>query len=100
MNLDTVHRFLVCYDVADDSRRDRLARVLQTYGDRIQYSVFLVDAKPAKLVRLRAAMRRVIDPDVDSILICSLGPLADGGMRRIEFMGRERPFTGHGALIV
>jgi CRISPR-associated protein Cas2 len=100
MNLDTAHRYLICYDVVSDQRRERLATVLQTYGDRIQYSVFLVDAKPAKLVRLRAQMRQVIDPASDSILICSLGPLTDGGIRRIEFIGRERPITGHSALIV
>jgi CRISPR-associated protein Cas2 len=59
-----------------------------------------VDAKPAKLIRLRAAMHRVIDPAADSILICSLGPLADRGMHRIEYLGRQRRFTGHDALIV
>jgi CRISPR-associated protein Cas2 len=100
MNLDTAHRYLICYDVVDDPRRERLAKTLQTYGDRVQYSVFVVDAKPAKLVRLRATMRQVIDSDADSILICSLGPLADGGTSRIEFEGRQRPLTGHGALIV
>lgn len=100
MNLDTAHRYLICYDVVNDPRRERLAKVLQTYGDRLQYSVFVVDAKPAKLVRLRAAMRQVIDTDADSILICSLGPLADGGIRRLEFEGRQRSLTGHGALIV
>lgn len=100
MNLDTVHRYLICYDVTDDPRRDRLAKVIQTYGDRVQYSVFLVDAKPAKLLRLRAAMHRVIDSATDSILICSLGPLADRGKHRIEFLGRQRQFTGHDALIV
>lgn len=100
MNLDTVHRYLICYDVTDDPRRDRLAKIVQTYGDRVQYSVFLVDAKPAKLIRLRSAMHRVIDPVADSILICSLGPLADRGIRRIEFLGRQRQFTGHDALIV
>jgi CRISPR-associated protein Cas2 len=99
MNLDTTHRYLICYDVASDLRRERLANLLQSYGDRIQYSVFLLDAKPAKLVRLRADMRQAIDSEADSILICSLGPLADSGIRRIEFVGRQRPLTSHGALI-
>jgi CRISPR-associated protein Cas2 len=100
MNLDAVHRYLIFYHVADDPRRERLATVLQSYGDRVQYSVLLVDAKPAKLVRLRAEMHRTINTETDSILICSLGPLADGGVRRIEVVGRERPLTGHGPLVV
>lgn len=100
MNLDRVHRYLICYDVVNDPRRERLANVLQSYGDRVQYSVFLIDAKPAKLVRLRAVMQRVIDPEADSILICSLGPLAVGGQHRVEFVGRRRPLSGQNALIV
>jgi len=54
---DTVHRFLIAYDISDDPRRNQVAKTLESYGDRIQYSVFLVDAKPAKLLRLRAALR-------------------------------------------
>jgi len=100
MNLDRVHRYLICYDVVNDPRRERLANVLQSYGDRVQYSVFLIDAKPAKLVRLRAAMQQVIDLEADSVLICSLGPLTAGGQRRVEFVGRRRPLSGHSALIV
>jgi CRISPR/Cas system-associated endoribonuclease Cas2 len=72
----------------------------QAYGDRVQYSVFLVDTKPAKLLRLRTAIRRIIDPVTDSVLICSLGPLSDRGRRQIEFLGRQRDVTGHDALIV
>jgi CRISPR-associated protein Cas2 len=100
MNLDTAHRFLICYDVVNDPRREQLAHLLQTYGDRVQYSVFVVDAKPAKLVRLRARMRQVIDTDTDSILICSLGPLRDGDTRRMEFIGRKRPITDRGTFVV
>ncbi len=100
MNLDTVHRYLICYDVTDDPRRDRLAKAIQTYGDRVQYSVFLVDTKPAKLLRLRTAIRQIIDPATDSVLICALGPISDRGVRQIEFLGQQRHLTGHDVLIV
>jgi len=100
MNLDTTHRYLICYDVTDDPRRDRLAKAIQSYGDRVQYSVFLVDAKPAKLIRLRATMEHVINPTTDSILICSLGPLSNHGIHRIQYIGRQRHVTSHNALIV
>jgi CRISPR-associated protein Cas2 len=100
MTMDSIHRFLIAYDITDDARRTRVAKALQTYGDRIQYSVFLIDAKPAKLVRLRAVLRRLIDTGMDSVLICSLGPLANGGSRRIDFIGLERTFTEQGPLIL
>ncbi len=33
-------RFVVCYDIADDKRRQRVSQILDAYGDRIQGSVF------------------------------------------------------------
>lgn len=100
MTADTVHRFLIAYDISDDHIRNRVAKTLETYGDRIQYSVFLVDAKPAKVVRLRAALRRVMNLDNDCALICDLGPLSYGGRRRMEFLGHPPQYTGDGPLIL
>ena len=34
--------FLVCYDIEDDRRRNRIARCLLGWGRRVQYSVFEV----------------------------------------------------------
>jgi CRISPR-associated protein Cas2 len=35
--------YLITYDIASDSRRTRLSRLLEGYGDRVQYSVFEAD---------------------------------------------------------
>ncbi|NLI18441.1 MAG: CRISPR-associated endonuclease Cas2, partial [Actinomycetales bacterium] len=37
---------VVSYDVTRDDRRAKLAALLQTWGDRIQYSVFLLTLAP------------------------------------------------------
>lgn len=34
--------YLVCYDIADDRIRDRIAGLLEGYGERVQRSVFEV----------------------------------------------------------
>ncbi|MCS6912335.1 MAG: CRISPR-associated endonuclease Cas2 [Myxococcales bacterium] len=34
--------YLVCYDVVDDGRRERLSRLLESVGRRVQWSVFEV----------------------------------------------------------
>ena len=34
--------FLVCYDIEDDRRRNKIARCLTGWGRRVQYSVFEV----------------------------------------------------------
>lgn len=100
MTADSVHRFLIAYDVGDDLRRARVAKTLQSYGDRIQYSVFLIEAKPAKLVRLRSALRSLMDLSGDRAVICDLGPLAHEGQRRMEFIGDRPAYTTDGPMIL
>ncbi len=93
-------RTIVAYDVPDDRRRTRLARILLGYGDRIQYSVFLIDAAPVKLARLRAALEEEAALDEDSLLFCDLGLVSDQQDGRFSFSGLGRPFTTPGSFIV
>lgn len=100
MRRDARRRYLVAYDIADDRRRTRLATRLSSFGDRIQYSVFLIDGRPAKIVRLRLAMLRIIEPEMDSILICDLGPLTADLQSRIDVVGRPRVINDDSVVIV
>ncbi len=100
MSRDSARRYLIAYDIADDQRRTRVSHRLASYGDRIQYSVFLVGARPAKLLRLRSALLRLIVPDVDSIVICDLGQLAVDAAERIDVIGRSRPVTDQDVMIL
>jgi CRISPR-associated protein Cas2 len=95
-----VRRYLVAYDVTNDGRRARVAKTLESYGDRIQYSVFLVDAKPAKLLRLKSATAACMQLASDSLLICDLGPLTGGDNEHLDLIGVARYFTGQGPLVI
>lgn len=99
MIADNVHRFIIAYDIVSDQRRSRIAHTLESYGDRIQYSVFLVDAKPAKVIRIRAAVLRHMNLSEDRALICDLGPLS-GVQRMLEFVGRSPKVTTDGPLVI
>lgn len=96
---DDVRRVLVAYDVPSDRRRTRVAKKLLAYGDRIQYSVFVVDAAPAKLIRMRADLDGIVDPEEDSILICDVGLLARLDDSRFTYVGLTRTITPEGPLI-
>lgn len=37
--------YLICYDIEEDRRRNRMAACLQRWGRRVQYSVFEVACK-------------------------------------------------------
>lgn len=100
MTSDRVHRYIVAYDISSDARRVRVATTLESYGDRVQYSVFLVDAKPAKLLRLRIAVTAQVDLRTDSVLICDLGSLSERDSDHIEVIGSARSFTGQGPMVL
>lgn len=100
MSLDDVRRYLIAYDIAEDVRRTRVAKKLESYGDRVQYSVFVVDARPAKLVRLRAQLLDLIDEGTDSVLFCDLGTLRRNRDRSLDVIGRSRSITSHGPAIL
>lgn len=100
MSLDDVRRYLIAYDISDDVRRTKVAKKLESYGDRVQYSVFIIDTRPAKLVRLRTQLVAMIDQGTDSILFCNLGTLRDNQRRQLDVIGRTRAITEHGPAIL
>ncbi len=99
MTRDAAHRYLVAYDISDDARRARIANHLGSFGDRVQFSVFVIDGRPAKLVRLRRSLQRLIDPGSDSVILCDLGPLAGDLDRRFEVIGVARSITDQHVLV-
>lgn len=67
--------YLVSYDIADDKRRERLAKRLLDYGDRIQYSVFCCELNARERVRLLADLRESINSNEDQVLVVDAGPV-------------------------
>ena len=95
-----VRRCLVAYDIPDDRRRSRLAKLLESFGDRVQFSVFVVDGSPVILQRVRIAIGEKIDPRCDSVLICDLGRVDQLDARRFSYAGQQRNITGPTDFII
>lgn len=93
-------RHLVAYDVTDDRRRTRIANGLSAFGDRVQYSVFIVDASPVVLARVRRKLEQLIDVEEDSVLICDLGLRAGVENKRYICLGRQRPITSDDSFVI
>ncbi len=53
-------RYAIAYDVPEDGTRIRVARILEGYGWRVQFSVFECDLEPADLERLVRRLRRTL----------------------------------------
>ena len=71
---------LVSYDIRDEARLRRVARLIEGYGERIQYSVFRCRLDPVELERLRWELARVTE-SADDLLIIPLCQHCSSGVR-------------------
>jgi CRISPR-associated protein Cas2 len=56
-------QYIAAYDVSSDQARDKVARMLTEYGQRLQWSVFLVWIEPDELPDLRRELGTVLARD-------------------------------------
>lgn len=64
--------YLVSYDVVDDRRRNKIAKRLKDYGERVQYSVFECLLDEEKIKELKEKVMLFLNEDEDSIRIYGL----------------------------
>lgn len=83
--------YLVCYDISDDKRLRKLFKVMRSYGDHLQYSVFECQLTRTDLIRLQAELSAVIHHNLDQVLFVDLGPAEGRGDRTITALGK--PYT-------
>ena len=60
-------QFVICYDIADDRRRTRVASALLDFGTRVQESVFVAHLDDELAGRMRERLTRVVDSDWDRV---------------------------------
>ncbi len=57
---------VISYDIVDDTRRSKVAKVLLDYGERVQYSVFEITILE-KIPEIKERVSRFIDRKEDNI---------------------------------
>ena len=62
-----MYLWVVSYDITDDKRRNKLAKLLLSYGERVQYSVF--ECRLKDISELAGKVSRLIDQEQDSVRI-------------------------------
>jgi CRISPR-associated protein Cas2 len=58
---------MVTYDIADDRRRQQVAKALAGYGERVQYSVFECRLDERELMQLRHRIAAIVAKESDRI---------------------------------
>jgi CRISPR-associated protein Cas2 len=77
---------IVSYDISSNSRRRKVMKTLEGYGERVQFSVFECNLAPKKIDEMRRRLEKLISPR-ESIRIYFLS--ADD-VKRIVRLGDPR----------
>ncbi len=75
---------VVCYDVVDNKKRYRLAKLMKNYGSRVQKSVFECTLDERQYLTMKQSVEKLIDWELDSVRYYSL---CRGCLRNVEISG-------------
>lgn len=67
-------QMVVAYDIRNDTRRSRVAKCLNGYGERVNFSVFECVLKPGSFRKMKKELGKLINRKDDSVriyLLCS-----------------------------
>lgn len=59
---------VVAYDVSDDRRRNRIVKILEKYGVRVNYSVYECMFTPLRFQKIQQAIFQKIDQKEDVVI--------------------------------
>jgi CRISPR-associated protein Cas2 len=88
MTMASSQLWIVAYDSPSNQRRRKLAQLLEGYGQRIQWSVFVCRLRNEQLRALRWQLERRIDAGQDRVC---LWPVAGQQVASIVVMGLSPP---------
>lgn len=77
--------YAISYDIREDRRRLKVAKILKDFGDRVQLSVFEAILSAGDLERLKRRLARQVNPEEDSVRFY---PLCAACVPRVEVLGQ------------
>lgn len=79
------HLYLICYDIAEDPKRlNKVARYMERFAHRVQYSVFVGQFNERSLAAVLRGLNRIIEPSLDDVRCYPLPATAD-----VVLLGRQ-----------
>jgi len=80
--------YLVSYDICSDRRLRKVYRIMNGYGDPVQYSIFVCELSRREKAELQDKLGAVLNCAEDQVLIVHLGPAAGHGTSCFETLGK------------
>ena len=90
-------RYAVCYDIGANSRRNRVAKILEDYGTRVQRSVFEADLDEAGVAAMTERLRSVVNIELDGVVVYAL---CAGCERSVVVLGRDDRSVRRQAIVL
>jgi len=81
---------LITYDIVEDRTRRKVSKILEDYGQRVQYSVFECDITQEELKTIIAKLKRIINPDEDNIKFYNLCANCEC---KVHSLGLDKSYT-------
>ncbi|MDJ1168742.1 CRISPR-associated endonuclease Cas2 [Roseofilum sp. BLCC_M154] len=90
--------YLICYDIVCDRRRTRVARVLESYGLRVQKSVFEAVLQPHEYQKLHQKLQSLLvrEATPQEYLECDqlrFYPISEHSRTRMSILGVQPNFA-------
>lgn len=79
---------IISYDIKEDKRRTKIHKILKSYGEWVQYSIFECDLTQTQYAKLRDRLSKIIDRDTDNIRFYFMCQCCQ---KKIERIGGEMP---------
>jgi CRISPR-associated protein Cas2 len=74
---------VITYDIPEDKRRTKIHKILKSYGQWMQFSVFECNLTDTEFARLRSRLNKLIRPEQDSIRFYFLCACCQNKVERI-----------------
>lgn len=80
-------RIVISYDISNDKRRRKVAKMMEGYGFRVQYSVFECELDEKKLQQLQQRLKPYIkESEEESIRFY---PLTADAAQKVSVLGKD-----------
>ncbi|HNE47510.1 MAG TPA: CRISPR-associated endonuclease Cas2 [Chitinophagales bacterium] len=83
--------YIICYDISDTSGRNAVAELLESYGTRVNFSVFECMITAKQLTTIKKSLTKHIDISTDIILFYNV---CVDCFTKAEQIGRSAPQDG------
>ncbi len=81
--------YLVSYDIPDDRRRTRVFKLLRSWGERVQFSVFCCQLNPREKLSLCNELKSRMNNNEDQTLFLDAGPVeGERPVPEIAYIGK------------